>query len=184
MFSQISDRTQECESILGRLPIKGRDGIAADKEALLNSKYNEDNATCEKVSDKKRRGATRPRTQVSCRSDVPVRCTVLAHLSITRRRLKAPQLRYIVGRKREIGRASQHRRRLIGFYRQSRGGKGACRTQWGKSRKLWGSLFSSPATDAGPRPHLLPLTSEELQKSQRVDHQKESCDAPGSHKCD
>lgn len=80
MFSQISDRTRECESILGRPPIKGRDGIAADKEALLNSKYNEANATCEKVSDKKRRGAPRPRTRVSCRSDVPVRCTVLAHL--------------------------------------------------------------------------------------------------------
>jgi hypothetical protein len=116
MFSQISDRTRESESILGRLPIKGRDGIAADKEALLNSKYNEANATCEKVSDKKRRGATRPRTRVSCRSDVPVRCTVLAHLSITRRRAKAPQLRYIVGRKREIGRASQHRGRFIVLY--------------------------------------------------------------------
>jgi len=50
MFSQISDRTRECESILGRLPIKGRDGIAADKEALLSSRYNEANATCARKS--------------------------------------------------------------------------------------------------------------------------------------
>jgi DNA-binding transcriptional regulator YbjK len=76
MFSQISDRARECESILGRLPIKGRDGIATDKEALLNSKYNEANATCARRSVIRRGEVQRDhvhgyRAGQMCRSGAP-----------------------------------------------------------------------------------------------------------------